>query len=123
MSRHERRANLARYRRETSGVLNTFLVPPDDPALDGVPLLRRATDSWLDLLSVKVRTCFICSSWLADRRDVGAVLLSAPAVMPRAASVCGCCMACWQADLPREALEKAALAALRTALPGARFEA
>jgi hypothetical protein len=122
MGRHERRADLARYRRETSGVLVTYLVPPNDRALDTIPLLRRATDAWLEALAVKVRSCIVCSSWLVNRHHVGAVLLSTPTVMPRAASVCGVCRECWEADLPADALERAALTALKVAIPGAHFE-
>jgi hypothetical protein len=48
VGRHERRASLARYRREAGDALNTYLVDPDQP-LD-VPILRNAARSWLDAL-------------------------------------------------------------------------
>jgi hypothetical protein len=121
MGHHERRASLARYRRETSGVLVTYLVPPDDPALNSVPLLRRAASWWLGELSTRVRHGIVCSVWLVSRRDVGALLLSHPEVMPRAATVAGVCLECWRADLPREALEWAALSSLKALRPAYTF--
>ena len=87
------------------------------------PLLRRATSHWLDGLSTRVRACIVCSAWIANRQDVGSVLLSTPAVpKPTSASVCGVCAECWQADLPVEALERAAITALAAAVPNGRFE-
>lgn len=119
MGRRERRADIARYRRDTSGALRTYLCEPDDAALDG--LLQRAARSWLDALAVRVRSCIVCSSWITDRRNVGLLLLSTPSVAkPTSASVCGICREC--ADLPLEALERAATTALQAAVPGGRFE-
>jgi hypothetical protein len=119
-ARHE--ASLARYRREASNVLRTYLASPDDARLDTVPILRRATRHWLDNLPTRIRSCIVCSSWIPDRHDVGAVLLStADVAIPKAASICGICCECWRADLPREALEKASLLELRVALPGGHF--
>lgn len=118
MGRHERRADLSRYRREASHALLTYLCEPDDPALDG--LLQRAARSWLDALSVRVRSCIVCSSWITDRRNVGLLLLSTPSVAkPTSASVCGICPEC--ADLPLAALERAATVALEAAVPGGHF--
>ena len=129
MGRHERRAiearhkaSLTRYRREAEGVLRTYLVAPDDAGLDTVPILRRATRHWLDNLPMRIRTCIVCGSWIPDRHSAGAVLLSTPDIgIPNAASVCGVCLGCWDANLPREALEKASEVELRVALPGGHF--
>jgi hypothetical protein len=118
MGRHERRASLARYRRETSGELNTYLVDPDQP-LD-VAILRKAARSWLDALPRRMRSCIVCSGLMWDRQRVGWLLLSAPAVpKPPAASVCGVCVEC--ADLPLPTLEREATTALQTAVPGGRL--
>src|SRR4051812_22982769 len=112
MGRHERRSDIARYRREAARVLLTYLVEPDDPALGG--LLGRAARHWLDALSVRVRSCIVCCSCITDRRNVGLLLVSTPAVAkPTAASVCGICREC--ADLPLEALEHATTTALQAA--------
>jgi hypothetical protein len=119
MNRHARRSELSRYRRETGGTLNTFLVDPDKP-LD-VPILQNAARSWLDALPRRMRACIVCSGLLWERQRVGWLLLSVPAVpKPPAASVCGICIEC--VDVPMQALEKACAVALQTAVPGGRFE-
>ncbi len=121
-SRHERRAELSRFRREASVGLTTFLVEPGDGRLGAVPLLQRASRHWLAGLSVKVRSCIVCSEWLWSADSVGLVLLSTPAVArPVSASVSGICVAC--AELPLPALEQATLKSLQAALPGAYFAA
>lgn len=121
MGRHERRADLARYRREASNALLTYLVEPDDAALTEVPILHNAARSWIDALSVRARACIICSEWLWSRQGVGLLLLSTPSVVrPTSASVCGICTAC--AELPLPALEQATTTALHAAVPGGRFE-
>jgi hypothetical protein len=118
MSRHERRASLARYRQEAGNALTTYLVDPSQP-LD-VPILQNAARSWLDALPRRMRSCIACSGLIWERQRVGWLLLSVPAVpKPPAASVCGVCREC--TELPLQALEKAATAALRTAVPNGRF--
>jgi hypothetical protein len=119
MGRHERRANLARYRQEAGSALTTYLVDPDQP-LD-VPILRNSARSWLDTLPRRMRACIVCSGLMWERQRVGWLLLSVPAVpKPEAASVCGICCEC--VDLPLQALERAATTALQTAVPGGRLE-
>lgn len=119
MGRHERRASLARYRQEAGNALTTYLVDPDQP-LD-VPILRNAARSWLDGLPRQMRSCIVCSGLMWERKRVGWLLLSVPAVpKPPAASVCGVCIEC--CDLPLPALERAATVALQTAVPGGRLE-
>jgi len=119
MGRHERRASLARYRRETSGESNTYLVDPDQP-LD-VAILRNAARSWLAALPRRMRSCIVCSGLMWDKQRVGWLLLSMPAVpKPPAASVCGICIEC--SGLPLQVLERATTKALQTAVPGRRFE-
>ncbi|MET4277157.1 MULTISPECIES: hypothetical protein [unclassified Bradyrhizobium] len=118
MNRHARRSELARYRRETSGALLTYLIDVDQP-LD-LPILQNAARSWLDALPRRLRSCIVCSGLMWERQRVGWLLLSVPAVpKPPAASVCGICTEC--ADLPLPALERAATVALRTAVPGGRL--
>jgi hypothetical protein len=122
MNRSARRRDIARFRREACRELLTYLVEPDDPALGDVPLLQRAARWWLDGLSTRVRHCIVCSSWIINQQHVGALLLATPAVArPPSASACGICRQCWSADIPVETLERAAIAALQPALPGAHF--
>jgi hypothetical protein len=117
-SRHERR----RFRAEASKSLLTFLCEPTDPVLKREPLLHQAANHWLDALPVRVRHCIVCNCWLVNRQYVGAVLMGTPAVV-KAASVgtCGICRECWDADLPLDALERAATTALQMAVPGGRL--
>lgn len=123
MNRHARRSSLSCYRRETSGALLTYLVPPDDPALAKAPLLRAAASNWIDALPTRIRNCLVCASWLVDRRHVGAVLLAVPdTAKPTSASTCAICMACWDADLPVSALEQACAVVLRQVVPDGQFE-
>jgi hypothetical protein len=123
MNRHERRSDLARYRRETSGALLTYLVEPDDAALTEVPLLQQATRHWLDALSTRVRSCIVCSAWIVDGQDVGALLLTTPDIIkPTSAGTAAVCKACWAADLPMQALERAAEHVLQKVIPNGRFE-
>jgi hypothetical protein len=121
MGRHERRADMRMFRRDASRALLTYLVAPDDCALDDVPILRDTARSWLDLLSTRVRNCLICSSWLVNREHVGLLLLATPATAkPTSASCCAICRGC--ARLPMEAIERAAERVLQEALPGGRLE-
>src|SRR6188768_2457347 len=122
MSRPQRRRNplpdyqhrLTRYRQEAGSALNTYLVGPDEP-LD-VPILRKAARSWVDALPRRMRSCIVCSGLMWEKRRVGWLLLSVPAVAkPPAASVCGVCCECGDLPLP------APTAALQTAVPGGRL--
>jgi hypothetical protein len=121
MNRAQRHIDLERFARDVGRELVTYLVEPDDPRLRDMPLLMRASQWWIAALSTRMRHCFSCGSWLPDRRYVGLLLLSTPAVAdPATASVSGLCRKC--ANLPAEKIERAAAAALSTAVPGGRFE-
>jgi hypothetical protein len=122
-NRHQRRAELADFKREASQSLLTYLVEPNDPALDRMPLLRAAADNWLDALSVRVRHCIICNVWLVNPQHVGALLLSTPATSkPTSAGTAAVCRTCWDADLPVDVLERACASVLQSAVPNGRFE-
>src|SRR5262245_27477555 len=122
-NRNQRRCDLARFRHDASGALLTYLVPPGDPALNAAPLLRAAADSWMAGLATRVRHCIVCSAWIVDRTHVGALLLSTPATATRtSAATAAICLDCWEADLAVDALECACASALRSVIPGGRFE-
>jgi hypothetical protein len=125
MGRHERRRDLARFRRVASRTsLLTFLLEPNDQRLNDAPLLKAAASNWLDNLAVRVRCCIICNSWLVDRQHVGALLLSVPATTkPTSAGTAAICCECWTSDLPANALDRACTSALQAAVPNGRFEA
>jgi hypothetical protein len=123
MGRHQRRASFARFRREVPGTLRTFLCEPDDDRLDRMPLLRRASQHWLNDLSSRVRHCLLCSAWIVSRDDVGALLMSVPDIpRPVSAGTAAICLACWRDEPPVDALERACASALRSVVPGGRFE-
>jgi hypothetical protein len=124
MGRHERRADLARYRHDASRRdLLTFLVEPDDGLLATAPFLQRAARHWLDALSTRSRSCIVCSSWLWSEQSVGALLISTPAtIRPTSAGTAAVCRECWNADLPAEALEHACETVLQSVIPGGRLE-
>ena len=78
---------------------------PGDDRLDAAPLLQHASRHWIAGLSVKVRSCIVCSEWLWSADSVGLVLLTHPDVAAAiSASVSGICVAC--AEVPPPALEQ-----------------
>src|SRR5262245_37209626 len=78
-NRHKRRAELARFRRETGGVLLTWLVDAHDPSLQKEsPILVHAAHRWCENLPAAPRHCICCLSLIWDRREVGELLLSMP---------------------------------------------
>ncbi|MGZ5234157.1 MAG: hypothetical protein ACXWC3_29445 [Burkholderiales bacterium] len=118
-SRYERR----RFRHEASRSLQTFLCAPDDPALNKAPLLKAAANHWLNALTHRVRHCIVCNSWIVDRRDVAGLLLTVPCVAkPVSVGTAAICRACWDADLPVDALERACARVLRSVIPDGRFQ-
>jgi hypothetical protein len=122
-NRHQRRADLADFKRKASHTaLLTYLCPPDDPALDRAPLLRAAARDWLGRLATRVRYCIVCNSWLVNRQDVGALLLSVfDIAKPTDVGIAAVCKACWDAD-DIEALERAVEQTLRSVIPNGKLE-
>jgi hypothetical protein len=79
MGRHEKRvaqahhrASVARFRREAEGTLRTYLVAPDDAELDSIPILKRATRSWLD--NLKSNMAIVALVW--QMVDIGIVVVT-----------------------------------------------
>ena len=122
MGRHERRSDIARFRREASRALLTYLVDVDDP-LDAHPLLQRAARYFCDgLTTPPPRNCITCGCWMPRKKYVGALLLSTPAIKPIIASVVGVCRECWLIrDLSLEVIEREAEHLLQEVIPGGRF--
>lgn len=120
-NRHDRR----RYRHDAarSDQLLTFLVPPDDKVLASAPFLHRVAQQWLDALPTRVRHCLVCNVWIVKRQDVGALLISTPAVSrPVSAGSAAVCKLCWDADLGLDVLERACETALKEVIPNGKFE-
>jgi hypothetical protein len=111
------------FRREASQSLVTYLCEPNDDRIDSMPLLRRAAEHWLSGLSERAHHCLICQCRVVSRDHVGALLLSTPDIAkPTSASTCAVCEACWTADLPVDALERAAESVLRSVVPNGKLE-
>jgi hypothetical protein len=120
-NRQTRRADVARFRRDTRGGLLTWLVDANDPSLhEAPPQVVRASYYWCTNLPTEPRHCICCLSLIWDQREVGALLLSAS---PNAASVSinAVCNRCW-ADQPLDEIEHAATEVLRGAVPNGHFE-
>ena len=121
-NRHKRRAELARIRRETGGVLLTWLVDAQDPSLQKAsPILVHAAHRWCENLQAAPRHCICCLSLIWERREVGALLLSAPPNGTTSASVNPVCNRCW-ADRHLDEIEQAATDVLRAVVPNGHFE-
>ena len=58
MSRAQRRADVARFRREARRGVVSYLVDRDDARLAGEPLLRNAIEFWRANLAVRKPKCF-----------------------------------------------------------------
>ena len=57
MGRHERRSDIARFRRDASRALVTYLCEPNDPALAGI--LKASACSWCDALAALHRLLIV----------------------------------------------------------------
>jgi len=122
-NRHKRRAELARFRRETGGALLTWLVDANDPAMrEAPPLLVRAAHLWCENLPASPRHCICCLTLIWNRREVGALLLSMPVNATSSMSVNAVCNRCW-ADQPLDEIELAATDVFRAVVPNGYFEA
>jgi hypothetical protein len=115
MNRAARHSDVAKFAQDAGHELETFLIAPDDTRLDGAPLLKRASAWWLDGLTRKMRHCFVCGAWLANRNYVGAVLLATATTSKPSCAVSGVCCACWK-DADAAKIEHAAAAVLNVVL-------
>jgi len=122
-NRHKRRAEFARFRRETGGALLTWLVDANDPAMrETPPLLVGAAHLWCENLLAAPRHCICCLSLIWNRREVGALLLSMPMNATNSMSVNAVCARCW-AHQALDEIEHAATDVLRAVVPNGHFEA
>ena len=128
-SRHQRRADLSRYRGLARRGLITWLVDINDPLRDA-PLLQRTRDWWFASLPswTPRRGCLICESKFLSRLDVGAIMYSVPAgngIGADSVGVVGLCVTCWgTADKPGVSLaeiEEAGTKVLRSVIANGVF--
>ena len=95
MGRHERRAEIARFRRDAGGELTTYLLGTDDRAIHREPYLLEARDFWHAQMSLRKPRCVACEAAFADGAKPGAYLFSRAQQMPSVASVSVFCTECW----------------------------
>ena len=120
MGRHERRAELSKFKRKSRAGLTSYLLASDDALLDREPLLRNAVQWWRANAPTRRPICIVCRKLFDDQTIVAAFLLATSAASPRNASVSGICTECWK--LPDDEIERACLRVLRTFLPNGKFE-
>jgi hypothetical protein len=120
MGRHQRRADLARYKHLTSGgALITHLLAAENVA-GTAPLFAHAVQHWRVQISIRRPWCISCSrSFASGELWPTAFLLSTPGVSP-IVSVSGICSRCWSESSPAE-IESACLRVLRKIIPGGRW--
>ena len=121
MSRRERRASIAAFRKAAARQdVETFLVDGVDTALARAPF-SQAILHWRSHVAVrKPRCAAACGrSFVADGVAVGGWLFAQP-VGVNAISVSAFCRACWDA-LDDAALEAVAMKILRRIKPGSKF--
>jgi len=121
-NRHQRRANLASFRRDAAHGLLTYLIEANDP-LDRTPVLRDAINFWRANAPTRKPICIGCKGQFTGeaRVEVAAFLLATSPASSGSASVSGICVTCWS-GLSDDELERAALRVLRAFLPNAKFE-
>jgi hypothetical protein len=124
MSRHQRRADLAEFKREAHKAhLVTYMVAADDNvALDRHPLLSRAVSFWRAGIPQRRPFCPACKRGYADDADPGAFLFAVPALAPSSVSVSAFCDRCWL-NLTDGEVEATCHRVLPALLPGGKFEA
>jgi hypothetical protein len=122
MCRHERRSDIARFRRDASRAsLLTYMIAANDyVSRDRHPLLSRALSFWRGNIQQRLPYCPACKANFADGARPGAFLFSTRAVAPTSASVSAFCDQCWR-DLSPDDIEREAVSVLRHLIPGGRF--
>jgi hypothetical protein len=119
-NRHQRRADLADFKREASRTsLLTYLINAnDDVSLNRHPLLRDALSFWRDNVMQRRPSCPGCKSNYADGALPGSFLFSTITVAPKSASVTAFCDQCSR-DL--EIVEREATRVLRSIIADGKF--
>jgi hypothetical protein len=120
VNRHQRRADLADFKRDAHNAhLVTYMIEADDEAsLDRHALLRRALEFWRGNIKQRRPYCPACKSNYADGAHPGGFLFSTTAVAPTNASVTAFCNRCAR-DL--DVVEREATRVFRQLMPGGKF--
>jgi hypothetical protein len=120
-NRHQRRANVADFKRRVSGRhLLTYLIDGDDAAsLDSLAVLKDAAAFWQANRASRKPCCIVCKLSLASDETVGGFLFATSPGSPGIASVSALCVGCWH--LPLDQIEHHAARVLQNLLPGGHF--
>ena len=121
MSRHERRSEIARFRREMGTYLVTTVIPADT-LLDDHPLLGDATLYWHAVRASRHPVCIGCKVQLGDNETIGGWLFAWSPHVQKATSTSIFCGRCFE-TLSDDQLEAACTRLLRQLLPRGHFEA
>lgn len=123
-NRHQRRADVASFRRQASHGLLTYLIDADDTALAQEPLFSGAVTYWRSGITTRKPVCISCRAvFTAEGAQPGAFLFAVAPAAPKSASVSGICVRCWQ-RLSDDEITAMAVRTLRTLMPNAKkFEA
>jgi hypothetical protein len=118
-NRASRRAEIARFCKELSDGLRSYLVARDDPRLAREPLLRNAISFWCRNVPTRrpPPQCFACAAQFAHSAQAGAYLMVTALHSPSSCSVSGLCTACWR-NLSDDEIKAAADRACREIAPG-----
>jgi hypothetical protein len=121
MGRHERRAEIARFRKECSGGhLMTYLVPAGT-AIDHLTI-KRAQAHWEANRLLRQPMCIGCKLIFADNSArVGSFLHAINPALPDSASTSAFCEEC-DRDLSNAQVDEICTRVLRRLLPGGVFE-
>ena len=121
MGRHERRTEIARFRREASRHnLTTFLVAAD-VNLSRWPLLSSGVAYWRSMIAIRKPFCPSCRrNYSSDARE-GAFLLSRPQDVPSAVTVSCFCDRCFD-TLTLPEVERHCTRILRVIIPNGVLE-
>ena len=121
-NRHQRRADLACFKRDAHRAhLTTFLIEANDAsALDAMPILSRAVTFWRDGIEQRRPFCPACKGNFADDATAAAFLFAVPALSPTSASVTAICTTCHR-DLSDSEIDAVCQRVLDRLWPGGRF--
>jgi hypothetical protein len=121
MSRAQRRASLADFKRASvGGHLDVHLLPADVPIT--IPLLKRAVEFWRAAIPTRKPKCFAaCGAEFSADARIGAYLGAIPSGAPSTATISGLCAECWS-RLTDDEVERAALKVVRRVMPTATFD-
>jgi hypothetical protein len=122
VNRHQRRADLAEFKRDAHRAhLVTYMIEAsDDVAFDRIPMLSRAIVFWRAGIAQRKPSCPACRGNFADDATAAAFLFAVPALSPTSASVTAFCAICWE-TLSASEVDAINARVLRQLAPNGKF--